>query len=996
MGNRVYLYLRTADGRPRSFAEAKNHFPLLWQLLLANASAGESIADQRVFGDDGSPNLVADTKPALHRLRRVATFIAQHPRLASRPELPHHFDATVAYAEEELAALEGSGPPQWSADMQELAWISGLDWSMNEDECDTLIGDSSGAATADFIAQCNALWEAVDAAITANDVTAFDEALELQGRAFADWTYWAWQFGFGGLDHPYFSFQEQPRLCRWEDYQPEPRYTDDALGGGLYRFTEADRVGIRSYICREDVEEEVIVRVPAEWDGIEVAQHEGELLLWVKRDGCWGLLHLPDDRPPALRRAPDLSDTGLFAKVAGQSLAIVCSEEGVGILRADGHWLLAPKAAEPVIDELWEFENGYALARSEARFGFIDAQGQWCVEPRFDDATHATAAGLAVVTLDGRQQLVSMTSEWMSPAWDQIELLIAEEQDAFQVHAGGQVGWLRADGSPWIEAEWAALDVLSVDALIRCVRDNRHGLLDWEGNVTVTPRFELIEPLPNNWSDLPLLLARNGGRIGVVSTDGTEPIPADYDRVSGADSLIAHAQDPDVPRVVLLARQQGGRRLQGAWDLERACEVIACEFDLVHPLMLYTGDDGNKEFGYLVGLLNRVEQHAALGTYRVGLRHRDGSELHPTSHAWIAKNWEPHAAGLHMIGHALATGWSRNDAVCAVANRCYVWLLRDGGRHAHTEWLAHRHHCGDEGAALRLARNLRDGEGVDTDPVQARIWFARAAGLPESAIPKHVRGPLARLLRRDRHDFMPVASDASRSVDPDALYELAVMLHEGTGDRPNLPAARALLEHLLEYGKPNHRAGLVLLGQILRDIGSQQDVLRSVKLFARAERMQCANGAYELAHAYHHGLGVATDLDAAVRHYREAGKRSHLNGYIDGAFALVTLIARMKRSRQREHHARELSRLLRLAIAESDPGRVGQAYTLLGRCQAQGLGCEVDLDAAESSWLAGVDAGEVEVCAQELADLYARNDESWNDPEREAYWRRRARFPNKE
>ncbi|VWD20213.1 MULTISPECIES: PoNe immunity protein domain-containing protein [Burkholderia] len=211
MGNRAWLYLRSDSGngaRMTQVAEADNHFPTLWRVLLADGARGAAIADQRVFGDAGTDNLTSDADAAVARLDTLSTFLGRHARRGETPWLARQLDGAARYLGEQAARLTENGQPAgFSANLDELSWLSDDD---------------------DFIAttreSCHATWTQIQACIAANDVRGVRHLLGIGGPGD-----WVWGFGFGGLSHAYFSRQQPPRDMSYDDFVASGGFSADDL-----------------------------------------------------------------------------------------------------------------------------------------------------------------------------------------------------------------------------------------------------------------------------------------------------------------------------------------------------------------------------------------------------------------------------------------------------------------------------------------------------------------------------------------------------------------------------------------------------------------------------------------------------------------------------------------------------------------------------------------------------------------------------------------------
>ncbi|MGV2905596.1 WG repeat-containing protein [Achromobacter sp. AGC25] len=204
MGNRAWLVLqREPVGRTPSveIASANGNLPTLWQVLLANGECLEADASQRVFGDAGTAGLAATAHAAHDRLCEVAAFFLSHAASADAAYCLQ-LDAAATYLAERIDQ-EPEGAGLWiSANLDELAW-------MHEGGAAAYVGHAR--------ALCDERWQALREGMAAHDVPTVLRLLEV--RDVADDAGWAWRFGLGGLDHPYFAQQEPPRAVRYDDFE---------------------------------------------------------------------------------------------------------------------------------------------------------------------------------------------------------------------------------------------------------------------------------------------------------------------------------------------------------------------------------------------------------------------------------------------------------------------------------------------------------------------------------------------------------------------------------------------------------------------------------------------------------------------------------------------------------------------------------------------------------------------------------------------------------
>ena len=81
----------------------------------------------------------------------------------------------------------------------------------------------------------------------------------------------------------------------------------------------------------------------------------------------------------------------------------------------DGQGRLAVK---PIFDQVGDFHHGLAAVQWQGKWGYIDARGRMAIAPRFDEVSDFVEAGLAIVTLDGKRQIIDRQGKPTGDALD--------------------------------------------------------------------------------------------------------------------------------------------------------------------------------------------------------------------------------------------------------------------------------------------------------------------------------------------------------------------------------------------------------------------------------------------------------------------------------------------------------------------------------------------------------------------------------------------------
>lgn len=961
MGNRSFLCLGTRDqidaGEGHAFADANNNFPTLWRLLLADGELTESNTDQRVFGNAGTRNLSGRASAALARVRQLADGLRQHPLRDTQPYLDLHFDALLAHCEAELARFALSPPDEiwFSANIDELSWLD-------------------GDAPDDFVEKerqtCIAIAAGVTAALAAQDFPSLDHLLEIDsdGASFTDWRSWAWNFGFGGIDHPYFAFRDEPRTIPYGEFDaeaeiPDGDERDSWLGHGLERFREnvltgvmqtAEVVGLRT----RDVEPSVLI--PAEWEAIENAGHQELPLFWVTRDAHVGLLRA-DATGVTLLHPCDLTESWHFERAGARRVAVVKRGERLGLLADDGAWIADPDAIHPTLTGIEAFVGSHAVATSGEMTGVLDETGAWTVAPTFVAIDDLQESGIAIARDDGGVRLIDVrTGELRSPTLHALDWLHWPGVFEGRMAADGTTGWWRADGRESTAAQWDSLELLQEKPwLVRVTRDGLCGVRDRNDRERIAPVWDSLTSrnadvnrvIPGHLEEL---IAGRDGRYGLIDGAGRELIPVVYDGLHNFTlELTDDGESPVHAASMQVVRATPDGDLVGAWDLDMQREIVPCEYHHLYAMTLHRKGKSSVT-GYLAVQRVQNDERSDDTPLRVGILRADGTVLHEPRYAWIAERFDvseyPDAL---LVARTIARNWSTGQPVQAApwGSESYVWLHRDGRVDNDLDTRMAQFRSGDFTAAHTIACQYRDGEGVPQNDLLARRWMLLAAGQPESAFDAPAPGMFKRLLgAKPTSPLMP--SDPDPRGDAQAICDLCQALINGSQDPEELLAARAWLELAVPRGHDRSRGNAeahMLLGYLLLEgIGGPQDEVRALELSTRAAALGNPSASFNLGVMYEYGRGTSIDRARALRHYTTASKAGDRGA--DLAAALLLLQPASDGSAAPAKDAKQAAYHLQRAIDCDTIETAAAARTELGKLYLAGTGVTRD-DARGTSLL---------------------------------------------
>lgn len=689
MGNRSFLYILRPRGEQQQFEEiaaANNTLPSLWQVLLAEGAAATAMECQRAFGETRTINICADAHRGMERYRRLCAFLRRAPRSAQVPGLLRYLDAADQFLAQQIERWTAAdqAAPVFCANFDELSWMD---------------DSRSNVFIAHRIEEFAQTWSALQQAMREDNFEDLEMLLGFDdwGMRYEEWIAWSAVFGFSSLGHLYFSGSyKEARDTDYADFDPD----DDAsngenyLGGGCSRFKQDDRWGVH----RWDEHLAPTVVLAPEWDRVLHAGENEQELVWVQRDARIGLAAIAGDDAGRVLLEPSLDATWDFV----DGLAIARRGDKMGYLRRDGSWFI-----EPAWDEAWRYANGYAVVALQGRHGYLNREGKVAIAPRFDEADEFSE-GIARVRLGSTYGLIRGDGSFaVEPTYARLDW--SNDCCGWLTEQAGRCGLLKVDGSPWLAAQWDAIECLAKDQLLLVRRAGRCGAVDWEGGLVLECEYDDLRPrhaqAPRSTNAATFLgeaprhagvelIARRGGRVGLIDSAGRILVPFAFSRI---ESFEPHAYPPhrQFTRKELLrvyaaqpaAAEQEGTLKAGVWSVTQQRLIVPCDYDMIW----LTKTARTSNFNFVVAMANARELARTRGPYSMGVLSADGTPLFEPEFAWIASDVDPEdPSALTEVRNLLCIEWSSGRPVEASLGRGVpsVWLYPNGRRDTHDERLA--------------------------------------------------------------------------------------------------------------------------------------------------------------------------------------------------------------------------------------------------------------------------------------------------------------------
>ncbi len=177
---------------------------------------------------------------------------------------------------------------------------------------------------------------------------------------------------------------------------------------------------------------------------------------------------------------------------------------------------------KPVFEQVGDYHFGAAAAMQQGKWGYIDLTGNWMIQPSFDSVQPFTEAGLAVVKVGGKSQIIDRKGIQVGKALDDLvdDAVLSNGVPARLSLTFNSV-LLSPDGVRHVATD--KMEVVepfgSDDLFIAVDATKGYGIVD--GNLTwrVQPQYTSITLDPRNPS---VALAKKADGMTLIRTDGSQ------------------------------------------------------------------------------------------------------------------------------------------------------------------------------------------------------------------------------------------------------------------------------------------------------------------------------------------------------------------------------------------------------------------------------------------------------------------------------------------
>lgn len=189
-----------------------------------------------------------------------------------------------------------------------------------------------------------------------------------------------------------------------------------------------------------------------------------------------------------------------------------------------------------VYKDLGSESNGLIYAKRDSLYAYYTKGHNLVIPDQFEEAFDFVK-GFAKVQIAGKQGLINEIGQLVIPAI--YESLNPFNDSIFVYESTNLFGLISTNGKQLTEAIYQGIGSLSNDRAI-IVQNNLIGYLDSIGNVSITPKFDLISNFKNKCKfSGEYAITRLKGKFGVIHKSGKVKIPFNYSEMGELSNFIA-------------------------------------------------------------------------------------------------------------------------------------------------------------------------------------------------------------------------------------------------------------------------------------------------------------------------------------------------------------------------------------------------------------------------------------------------------------------------
>jgi serine/threonine protein kinase len=185
----------------------------------------------------------------------------------------------------------------------------------------------------------------------------------------------------------------------------------------------------------------------------------------------------------------------------------------VGFINLNGDWVI-----QPMFDDISKFDDvGFCGARINGQWGFIDRQGRWIIQPTLDYISEFDDVGFCEAMINDKYGFIDQQGRWIiQPMFDSISKF--DDVGFCKAEINEKYGFIDRQGRWIIQPMFVYIDTSQFDDVGFCgARINeKYGFIDRQGRWIIQPMFDSI----SEFDDVGFCGAKINGQWGFIDRQG--------------------------------------------------------------------------------------------------------------------------------------------------------------------------------------------------------------------------------------------------------------------------------------------------------------------------------------------------------------------------------------------------------------------------------------------------------------------------------------------
>jgi serine/threonine protein kinase len=198
-----------------------------------------------------------------------------------------------------------------------------------------------------------------------------------------------------------------------------------------------------------------------------------------------------------------------------------------GFINLQGNWVI-----QPMFDSLDSFsKDGFTKAKLNDKWGFINRQGNWVIEPMFDSVWYFDDQGYAQAYLNDKWGFINRQGNWViQPMFDLV--LDFDDQGYAKAYLNDKEGFFNRQGNWVIQPMFDNIGTFDDQGYAYAKLNDKWGFINREGNWIIQPMFDRIGSFDNNGYAGAYL----NDKYGIINRQGKWVIQPMFDRIGSFDN----------------------------------------------------------------------------------------------------------------------------------------------------------------------------------------------------------------------------------------------------------------------------------------------------------------------------------------------------------------------------------------------------------------------------------------------------------------------------